>query len=359
MLIKEVTVNPFSCIDAGKKFIPEMNVITDVQRELLDGLLHHRDRYDLLCLIGESGMGRTHTQKVIMDVISKRGFNSDSTVMLYTNESYLTLRSFLDRLYPGISENVSGKMLENDDRSYLIFADYPLRTVNQDLEVTAKILAKLSGYENISVVFSLTDSQMVSLEENSIPPERYQSFGLMPLRKEEVSMIIRKRMIPGSEIINKSAFGSSVGNRIGSFPSIRVARNIEITRESLEYIHGISGGNPRLALITAQTLYDKARENNCIVIDDALIRLVSAQNGYSLEGNGCVLRSGLSKLMEVILDKFTNKGVLEHNILSYMAEKFDWDFNITRLRLRTLVKMKLLFDELCPREGWFRQYSVR
>ncbi len=363
MLIKEVAANPFEGIDAEKEFTPETNVITNVQREMLDLLLHHKDRHDLLFLIGDSGMGRTQTLRVIMDVISKRGFELKSTLMLYMNESYLTLSSFLDRLYPGISEIVSEKMLESGERSYLIFADYPLRTVKQDLEATARVLKKLSGYSNISVIFSPTTSQAASLEAADISLNKYKNFDLIPLRKEEIAMIIRKRMLSVSKDESKPTFMSYARDRGGSFerrgPAFGATRGIEITRESMEYIHRISGGNPRLALITAQTLYDKARDNNCVVVDDSLVRLVSAQNGYSLEGNGCVLRSGLSKLMEVILDKFTNRGVLEHNILSYMSEKFDWDFNITRLRLRTLVRMKLLIDELCPREGWFRQYSVR
>jgi len=363
MLIKEVAANPFAGIDAEIEFAPEMNVITNVQREILDLLFHHRDRYDLLCLIGASGMGRTQTLKIIMNLISKRGYDANSTVILNSNESYLTMGTFLDKIYPGISDNVSGKMLEDDEKSYLIFVDYPLRAVKQDLEVSVKVLKKLSRFPNISVALSLSSSQAASLETSDISLDQCKSFDLIPLRKEEIYLIIRKRMMPDSSIKSKSAFMPYDRDRAGPFePSkgtFRAIRDIEITHESLEYIYGISGGNPRLALITAQTLYDKARDNNCVVIDDALIRLVSAQNGYSMEGYGCVLRAGLSKLMEVILDKFTKRGVLEHNILSYMSEKFDWDFNITRLRLRTLVKMKLLFDELCPEEGWFRQYAVR
>ena len=230
-------------------------------------------------------MGRTQTLKVIMEVVSRHGFNTDSTVMLFTNESYLTHRSFFDRLFPGISRSVSEKMLENDERSYLVFADYPLRAVKQDLEVTTRVLMKLSGYANISVVFSMTTSQFASLEAGNIFLDQYKRFDLIPLRKEEISMVIHKRMIPASKITGEKAFVPNARKSYQQFGhngvDFRVSRDIEITRETLEYIHGISGGNPRLALITAQTLYDKARDNNCIIIDDALIRLVSAQNGYS------------------------------------------------------------------------------
>ena len=435
-------LNPFSDVDAEKSFNPEVNVVTTTQKEILDIYLGHNDKNRFVCVLGESGMGRTNTLRAVFDILSKKRETSGSIVPIYTNDSYLAIDSLFHRYYPDITRRELGKWIENDVRRFHVLVDYPFRYVKKDLIYSILFLLGLRTYPNVSVIISLTPGHLASMEGINLFFEVDNLLYLNLLRKEEISAMIYKRLTLFKSKRRGVERGSSYSNRIGYSPSNRsvpfnpadesptdesvgiirrelapedagqssidrnrvgilgnagscfpshpqgacsrgcsrakrvcgakrasatkrrrspkgIPADVEMTREAMEYIYAVSGGKPRLAIITASTLFSKARENNCKVMDNALVELVSAQNGYYLEGNGCVLRTGLSKLMEVILEKFSGNTILEHNLLTYMAEKFGWDFNITLLRLHTLVRMRLIMDDLCPSEGWFRQYYLR
>jgi len=336
-------INPFSVFDAEKSYNSGWNVITETQRELFYALARESHNRFHICLVGESGSGRTNTLRAVHEALMRGRWTEKQYVPIYTEESYLSLQSVLGRLYSASTMAVLSELVRNDERSFVVFVDYPFRYVKGDLEASVQFLLAARRYSNISVIFSMSASQMAALRDMDRLLDDYRTIVITPMRKEELFMMLAKRM----------NFTTPGGNTMGS------GNDLDITRDALEYIYAVSGGNPRSALITASTLYDKARENNCRMIDDALVELVSAQNGYVLDGNGCVLRTGLSKLMEIILSRFSPNGVLEHSLLAYMHDNFGWDFNITRLRLRTLVRMKLIMEELSPRKGWFRQYSVR
>ena len=335
--------NPFSAIDAERSYSSGWNVVTETQRELFYALVREGKIKFHICLAGDSGSGRTNTLRAVHEALSMGRWTDRQYVAIYTEESYLSLQSVFGRLYSASTADVLSELIRNDERSFVVFADYPFRYIGRDLEASVQFLLTAREYSNLSVIFSVSATQLAAIMDANRLLDGYRTIAIAPMRKEELNMMIAKRM----------NFASSAGRTTDS------GNELEITRDALEYIYAVSGGNPRSALITASTLYDKGRENNCRMIDDALVALVSAQNGYVLEGNGCVLRTGLSKLMEIILDRFSLDGVLEHSILEYMHDNFGWDFNITRLRLRTLVKMKLIMEEFTPKKGWFRQYSVR
>ncbi len=336
-------INPFSAFDAGKSYGSNWNVVTETQRELFYALMRGNEKGFQICLVGESGSGRTNTLRAVHEAISGGRCTDGRYVPVYTEESLLSLQSVFGRFYSASTMDILSKLLEKDERSFVVFADYPFRYVKGDLEASVQILHAVRSYPNLSVIFSLSTSQLAALRDIDRLLDNCRTIAVAPMRKEELNMMLAKRL--------------NLTNRAGN--TALSEYDLDITRGALEYIYAVSGGNPRSALITASTLYDKARENSCRMIDETLVELVSAQNGYILEGNGCVLRTGLSKLMEIILSRYSSNGVLEHSLLAYMRDNFGWDFNITRLRLRTLVKMKLIIEELTPKKGWFKQYSVR
>ncbi len=368
--------NPFLESESGGKWFGKLNVRTECQRALREMFLGNGQSGIWVILLGESGLGRSHTLLWAENMLKSSPRGGVELVILRPGDSYVKLEDLFEREYPDLSREQIYRFLRNDDRKYFIICDYPYRYVTGDLDATLRTLLSVRDYPNISVMLSLTPSQLASIRAHDELLGHTAFVHLDPLRKEETAQLLRKR--------GHTAYGSCRATEQSCFPSFDALtedRTPILSREAIEYIHAVSGGSPRLVLIAASTLYDKARENGCSIIDGDLIQLVSAQTGYLIEERGCVLRSGLSLLLRTMLERFgllhdgriasdpgtvaqigredSETSVLEHSILNHMYERFGWDFNVTRLRLRTLVRMKLLIEELSPTRGWFKQYTVR
>ena len=377
--MNKIISNPFRNIDGDGPFEPALNISTQCQRELGERILGTGRLYPSVCMVAESGLGRSHTLGWAEHVIrNSRHVDGERRVIRHT-ESYATMQSIFGEGFPDMDRaSIEGALMKDGLRVFVL-VDYPYRYVKGDLDASVRAILELTDMQRVSIIMTLTPSQLASVDGKETLMDRFDVIRVPSMRKEEVSMLIRKRLdnanddVPRGRVERESDYLHSF-----HFPPII------FPGEAIEFIHAISGGSPRLALIAASTLFDKARQNGCVAIDGELIELVSSQAGYLVDGRGCVLRSGLSTLLRTILERFSispgadeseeanvrasesesldtrnGAGVLEHRILTYMYDRFGWDFNVTRLRLRTLVRMKLLMEELVPTNGWFKHYTVR
>jgi len=349
--------SPFFHIDAGEYFRMKLNVMTSVQRNIIARSPLYLGKPFFFSLMGESGAGKTHTLKACKTYMQKRLQAGKHAHLVYVDEGYLSYENLFQRLHPHLSLKAIESMVPASKEKYVFFIDLPNLCAEKDMIHSLEFLDRLRHPGNVSFIVSLPPSHLSGSKISDLVRKLCTPFMIPPLAGEEEELLFVKRL-------NGSRFSHQFVSVDVESDKGRLAQQISInsprfTAGTFEEIHRISRGNPRLALITASTLYEKGLAENCRMIDGSLIRSLETQNGYDLARGGCLLRTGLRTLLEVFVNEFLSVPVPEHLLLSYMGGRFGWNVHLTEMRLKKLVNMKFLDTYLKPSRGWFREYRLR